>query len=77
MHIRVLGVKIYTAACACFSVHSGIHFFIGASGFTLFTDSEGGSHMTRGSMLMREPIPASWTRTYSGIRMPISRALAL
>ena len=25
------------------------------TGFTLFTDSEGGSHMTRGSMPMREP----------------------
>ena len=36
------------------------------SGFTLFTDSEGGSHMTRGSMPMREPVPASWTRTYLG-----------
>ena len=35
-------------------------------GFTLFTDSEGGSHMTRGSMPMREPVPASWTRTYLG-----------
>ena len=35
-------------------------------GFTLFTDSEGGSHMTLGSMPMREPVPASWTRTYSG-----------
>ena len=35
-------------------------------GFTLFTDSEGGSHMTRGSMPMREPVLASWTRTYSG-----------
>ena len=28
--------------------------------------SEGESHMTRGSMPMREPVPASWTRTYSG-----------
>ena len=37
-----------------------------ATGFTLFTDSEGGSHMTRGSMPMREPVPTSWTRTYSG-----------
>ena len=36
------------------------------TGFTLFTDSEGGSHMTRGSMPMREPVLASWTRTYSG-----------
>ena len=35
-------------------------------GFTLFTDSEGGSHMTRGSMPMRKPVPASWTRTYLG-----------
>ena len=36
------------------------------AGFTLFTDSEGGSHMTRGSRPMREPVPVSWTRTYSG-----------
>ena len=35
-------------------------------GFTLFTDSEGRSHMTRASMPMREPVPASWTRTYLG-----------
>ena len=39
-------------------------------GFTLFTDSEGGSHMTLGSMPMREPVPASWTRTYSGSAKP-------
>ena len=25
MHVCVLGVKIYTAARPCFSVHSGIH----------------------------------------------------
>ena len=40
--------------------------YVALPGFTLFTDSEGGSHMTRGSMPMREPVPASWTRTYSG-----------
>ena len=39
---------------------------LGGGGFTLFTDSEGGSHMTGGSMPMREPVPATWTRTYSG-----------
>ena len=36
------------------------------AGFTLFTDSESGSYMTCGSIPMREPVLASWTRTYSG-----------
>ena len=39
---------VRTCVCACTCVW----------GFTLFTDSEGGSHMTRGSMPMREPVPA-------------------
>ena len=58
--------RLFLLRSKSFPQHNRAHATKSLKEFTLFTDSEGGNHMTRDSMPMRELVPMSWTRTYSG-----------